>query len=124
MLPLLIAAAAACGPWHGQVSGYYTGEALSSGRLEPVETWIEPTPKGLAGRYVLHEPTRKVDGTLEALGDEDCTTALFRWTDVYGTGLLRLRFHPARRCFEGFWGDVVLNPSLTYTSCARAPVTS
>ena len=122
MLPLLVAAA--CGAWHGQVAGYYPGVVESSGQQQAIETWIEQTPAGLAGRYVLHEPGRDVPGTLEALGDDGCQVAVFRWRDVYGTGVLRLRFLPGRRCFEGEWGVIAVDPTLTYTSCARDPVTS
>ena len=117
-------ALAACGAWHGMAAGYYAGQVESSGQIQAVETWIERTPQGLAGRYVLKEPGRDVPGTLEPLGDEGCETALFRWTDLYGTGLLRLRFNLPQRCFEGAWGVTAINPALIYTSCARAPVTS
>ena len=63
-------------------------------------------------------------GTLEALGDDGCGVALFRWTDLYGTGIARLQFHLAERCFEGSWGRETLNPALIWRSCTEAAVTS
>ena len=122
MLPALLLAAA-CAGWHGQAIGHYRGEVESQGP-KAIDTWLVETPTGLAGTYILHEPTREVTGTLEALGDADCDVALFRWTDLYGTGIARLRFYPTRHCFEGSWGRAELNPQLTWRSCTEAPVTS
>ncbi len=122
MLPALLLAAA-CAGWHGAAPGHYVGEVESQGP-KAIDTWLEDTPAGLAGTYVLHEPTRDVPGTLEALGDEDCDVALFRWTDLYGSGTARLRFYPSRHCFEGSWGREQLNPLLTWRSCTEAGVTS
>ena len=118
-----LALAAACAGWHAGVTGDYLGTVESQGP-KAIDTAIIETPSGLAGSYVLHEPTREVPGTLEALGDEDCNVALFRWTDVYGTGIARLRFYPGAHCFEGSWGREQLNPVLTWKSCTRTPVTS
>ena len=115
--------AASCASWHGQVVGHYRGEVESQGP-KAIDTWLEETQAGLAGTYVLHEPTREVTGTLEALGDDDCNVALFRWTDLYGTGIARLRFDPTRHCFEGSWGRAQVNPQLTWRSCTESPVTS
>ena len=118
-----LALAAACAGWHGAAAGHYLGTVESQGP-KPIDTEIMDTPAGLSGTYVLHEPTRDVEGKLEPLGDEDCNVALFRWTDLYGTGLARLRFFPGYRCFEGSWGREQLNPALTWHSCTRTPVTS
>ena len=115
--------AAACAAWHGQAVGHYLGEVQSEGP-KAIDTWLEDTPAGLAGTYVLHEPTREVSGTLEALGDADCGVALFRWTDLYGSGIARLQFHLPQRCFEGSWGRAALNPALTWHSCTQTAVTS
>ena len=122
MLPALLLAAA-CAGWHGVVAGHYRGEVESQG-TKSVDTWIEETPAGLAGSYVLHERSRDVVGTLEALGEEGCNVGLFRWTDIYGAGVARLRFDPARRCFEGSWGRERVNPQLVWRSCGRSRVTS
>ena len=119
----VLALAAACAGWHASAAAHYAGEVQSEGP-KAIDTWLEDTPAGLAGTYVLHEPTRDVQGTLEALGDEDCNVSLFRWTDLYGTGTARLRFDPARHCFAGSWGRTSVNPVLTWISCTRAPVTS
>ena len=118
-----LALAAACAGWHPAAAGHYLGEVQSQGP-KIIDTWLEDTGAGLAGTYILHEPTRDVPGTLEALGDDDCNVALFRWTDLYGTGIARLRFHPAAHCFEGSWGKESLNPELTWHSCTQTPVTS
>jgi hypothetical protein len=116
--------AAACADWHGQVAGHYLGQVESQGP-KPVDTWIETAPGGaLGGSYTLHEERRDVTGTLDYLGDDGCDTALFRWTDLYGTGIARLRFHPERRCFEGAWGLDVVKDGLYWRSCAQAAVTS
>ena len=121
---MLLAAAAACAMWHGQVTGYYDGRVVSDGE-KSIETWLEVAPTGLlAGRYVLHEATRDVTGTLEAVGDEGCHTAIFRWTDVYGTGLARLTFDPERKCFDGAWGGNTIVPELVWHSCTPQRVTS
>ena len=121
---LLLAGAAACADWHGQAAGHYLGQVQSEGP-KAVDTWIEAAPGGaLTGSYVLHEPSRDVSGTLDYLGDDGCDTALFRWTDLYGTGTARLRFHPAQRCFEGEWGLDQVIPGLYWRSCAQAAVTS
>jgi len=115
---------AACADWHGAVAGHYLGTVESAGP-KAVDTWIEPAPDGgLAGSYVLHEPERDVQGRLEWLGDDGCDAGLFRWTDLYGTGIARLRFHPAQRCFEGEWGLDRLSAGLYWRSCAQAAVTS
>lgn len=116
--------AASCAAWHPTVAGHYLGTVESIGE-KAIDTWIEETPAGLlAGRYVLHEPGRDVPGTLEAVGDEGCDTAIFRWTDLYGTGLARLTFYPERKCFEGAWGHEVILPRLVWHSCTRERVTS
>jgi hypothetical protein len=123
MLPALLIAAA-CAAWHGGAAGHYLGEVQSQGP-KTIDTWLEETPDGLAGSYVLHEPGREVQGTLEALGDDaDCHVALFRWSDLYGTGIARLRFYPAQHCFEGSWGRETVNPALTWRSCTQTRVTS
>jgi hypothetical protein len=122
MLPVLLLVAA-CAGWHAEATGHYLGEVESQGP-KAIDTWLEETPGGLAGGYTLHEPERDVAGTLEALGDEDCDVALFRWTDLYGTGIARLRFYPAQHCFEGTWGKETLNPVLTWRSCTRNRMTS
>ena len=119
-----LALAAACAAWHPQVTGHYLGTVESLGE-RAIDTWIALTPEGrLQGHYVLHEPSRDVTGTLDAVGDEGCDTAVFRWTDVYGTGLARLRFYPDRHCFEGAWGRETINPALTWRSCTQERVTS
>ena len=123
MLPAVVLAAA-CAAWHPAVVGFYPGTVESVGQ-KPIDTWITETPEGqLQGHYVLHEPDRDVTGTLDAVGDDGCEVAVFRWTDVYGTGLARLHFFPERRCFEGAWGRLVINPTLTWHACTRERVTS
>ena len=118
------ALAAACAAWHPQAVGHYVGLVESVGE-KPIDTWITLAPDGrLEGHYVMHEPGRDVDGTLEPVGDDGCEAALFRWTDLYGTGVARLRFHLDRRCFEGSWGKAVINPALEWWSCTRERVTS
>lgn len=114
---------ASCVGWHGNAAGHYSGEVESMGP-KAIDTWLEETPNGLAGTYVLHEPTREVTGTLQALGDADCEVALFRWTDLYGTGVVRLRFYPAQHCFEGSWGAEQISPQLPWRSCTTTLVTS
>ena len=124
MLAALLLAAAACTDWHGQVVGHYLGQVESQGP-KAVDSWIEAAPGGaLTGSYVLHEPKRDVHGTLDYLGDDGCDAALFRWTDLYGTGIARLQFHLEQRCFEGEWGLDRLNAGLYWRSCAQAAVTS
>ena len=124
-----VAFAAACAAWHPQVVGWYPGTVMSAGE-KPIDTWIELGADGmLRGRYVLHEPGRDVEGTLEAAGgtaggDDGCEVAVFRWTDLYGTGLARLRFYPASRCFEGAWGVQTISPALEWRACVRERVTS
>ena len=116
---------AACAAWHPLASGYYDGTVSSSGLEQRIETWIEQAPDGrLQGRYVLHEPTRDVPGTLAPVGDDGCGTAVFRWTDLYGTGLSRLQFFPEQHCFDGYWGVQALDPSLFWHACTRERVTS
>ena len=122
MWPMLLLAAA-CGAWHGEATGHYLGEVESRGP-KAIDTWIEETDGGLAGSYVLHEESRDVPGTLEPLGDEGCDVALFRWTDLYGNGLARLRFYPTAHCFEGSWGVEQTDPRLIWRSCTRSRVTS
>ncbi|GAC1344444.1 MAG: hypothetical protein NVSMB18_22040 [Acetobacteraceae bacterium] len=122
MLAALVLAAT-CSAWHGLAAGHYVGEVQSEGP-KVIDTWLEATPAGLAGTYVLHEPGREVPGILEALGDEACEVALFRWTDLYGTGVARLHFYPAQHCFEGSWGRAQPSPTLTWHSCTQTPVTS
>ena len=123
VLPAVVLAAA-CAGWHPQVTGAYPGLVESDG-IKRIDTWIELAPDGrLQGRYTLHEPTRDVQGVLAPVGDEDCDVALFRWTDVYGTGMVRLRFDPDRHCFEGAWGQATVNPALVWNACTRERVTS
>ena len=122
-----LAIAAGCGAWQPQVTGYYEGTVESRGEKR-IETWIDITPEGrLQGHYILHEPTRKVHGTLDAVNGSasmPCETTIFTWTDLYGTGLARLRFHPERRCFDGAWGTQAIRAELTWQSCIRDRVTS
>ncbi len=120
---LTAVALAACAAWHAEVVGHYRGDVRSTG-AQSAETWIEETEKGLAGRFLLHENGRDVEGVLEPLGDEGCHIALFHWRDRYGEGQLRLQFFPARQCFEGYWGRERPDPALIYSSCPKAPVTS
>lgn len=123
-LPALLLAAA-CAGWHPDAVGFYPGTAMSSGRQQPIDTWIEESPDGrLRGRYVLHEPGRDVSGTLDAVADAGCETASFQWTDLYGTGRATLRFFPTAHCFEGAWGLDEPDPSLTWHACTRDKVTS
>ena len=123
MLPAL-ALAAACAAWHPAATGFYPGTVESQGE-KSIDTYIAIDPDGrLSGHYVLHEPTRDVPGTLDALGDTGCGTALFRWTDLYGTGLAELHFHPGRRCFEGAWGQQTINSALVWHACTQDRVTS
>ena len=103
--------------------GSISGEVESRGP-KAIDTWIEETSAGLAGHYVLHEPDRDVIGTLAPIGDESCDVALFRWTDLYGTGIARLHFLPDRRCFEGNWGREQPIAELPWHSCAEGRVTS
>ena len=119
-----ITVAAACAAWHPAAVGYYPGTVESVGE-KPIETWITEAPDGrLQGHYILHEPGREVQGTLDPVADDGCQAALFRWTDLYGTGLARLRFHPEHRCFEGAWGRLTINPTLVWHACTRDRVTS
>jgi hypothetical protein len=123
MLAALVVAAA-CGAWHPGVTGFYPGQVESMG-IKPIDTWIDETPEGtLQGHYVLHEPGRDVAGTLDAVGDEACNTAIFRWTDLYGSGLARLIFDPTHHCFEGAWGHLTINPALIWHACIKERVTS
>ena len=123
MLPALVLAAA-CAAWHPSVTGYYPGTVESDG-MKDIDTWITEDADGrLSGHYVLHEPTRDVPGTLAPLGDSDCHTATFQWTDLYGTGLAELQFYPARRCFEGAWGRETIVAQLVWHACTRDKVTS
>ena len=115
---------AACTAWHPAATGFYPGIVWSEGE-KPIDTWIEEAPDGrLQGRYTLHEPGRDVQGTLDPLGDESCNTAIFRWTDLYGSGLTRLTFDLARHCFDGAWGRLTINPTLIWHACLRERVTS
>ena len=127
MLPALAAATiltALCPGWHPAVTGFYPGIVQSDGE-KSIETWIELTPDGrLQGRYVLHEPKRDVPGVLAPVGDADCEVGMFRWTDLYGTGLAELHFYPERHCFEGAWGGDKINPGLVWHACIRERVTS
>ena len=122
MLPALLVAA--CATWHPAASGFYPGSVYSDG-IKPIDTWIEETADGrLQGHYVIHEPARDVSGTLDPVADESCNVAIFRWTDVYGSGLARLEFDPARHCFDGAWGRLSINPILVWHACVRERVTS
>ena len=123
MLAALLLAASTCAGWHADVVGSYLGEVESRGP-KAIDTVITETATGLAGTYVLHEETRDVTGTLEPLGDAGCEVALFKWTDIYGTGVARLRFHPAQRCFEGSWGLEEPRADLPWRSCVRTRMTS
>lgn len=114
-----LAIALACAAWYPAATGYYPGTVESDG-MKPIETWIEQAPDGrLQGRYTLHEPTRQVQGTLDPVGDDGCEVAVFRWTDIYGTGLARLRFDTGRHCFEGAWGRETILPQLVWHACTR-----
>ncbi len=116
--------AAACSAWHPAASGFFPGIVESVGP-KPIDTWIEEGADGrLQGRYLLHEPGRDVPGTLDPLGDETCGVAIFRWSDLYGSGLARLEFDVARHCFEGAWGHLTIQPTLVWHACARERVTS
>ena len=122
MLPALFLVAA-CAGWHADAIGFYRGEVESIGP-KAIDTWIEDSPTGLRGRYVLHERDHDVSGTLEALGDESCDVGLFQWTDIDGTGVARLRFFPDRHCFEGNWGREEPLAQLPWRSCVEGKVTS
>ena len=123
-LALVATLVAGCPDWHEAVVGHYLGQVESDGP-KAVDTMLTLTAKGtLVGRYVLHERTRDVYGTLAFVADEGCDVALFRWTDLYGTGIARLHFHPRRHCFDGAWGITTLNPALIWRSCAQGAVTS
>lgn len=123
MIGPVLVLVAACGAWHGAAAGSYGGEVESRG-MKSIDTWLEETPAGLSGRYVLHEESRDVTGTLDPLGDDGCEVAEFRWTDLYGSGIVRLKFNPATHCFEGTWGTAQPQPSLIWRSCTRPRVTS
>ena len=67
-----LALAAACAAWHGDAAGHYPGVVMSDG-MKLIDAWIEQAPDGrLRGRYVLHEPSREVAGTLDPVGDDGC----------------------------------------------------
>jgi hypothetical protein len=114
----------ACTAWHPAATGFYPGVVESTGPKN-IDTWIDETPDGrLAGHYVLHEETRDVQGTLDPVGDEDCDIAIFRWSDIYGSGLTRLTFDTTHHCFDGAWGRLTINPTLVWHACIRERVTS
>ena len=124
LLAALVLAAATCGAWHDPASGFYPGIVESNGPKH-IDTWIDQAPDGrLEGRYVLHEPNREVPGTLAPLGDESCNVAIFQWTDLYGSGLVRLEFDPDHHCFDGAWGGLAIEPNLVWHACIRNRVTS
>ena len=124
MLAAAVLLAAACGTWHADAAGHYVGMVESQGP-KVIDTTIDQAPDGrLEGRYVLHEPTRDVEGTLAPLGDAGCEVAQFQWTDLYGTGVAQLHFYPERHCFEGSWGMAAPTPALPWRSCTRERVTS
>ena len=119
-----LALAASCAAWHPAAAGFYPGVVESTGPKK-IDTWIDETPDGrLEGHYVLHEETRDVSGTLDPVGDEACNTAVFRWTDVYGSGLSRLTFDTVHHCFDGAWGRLTINPALIWHACLQDRVTS
>jgi hypothetical protein len=124
LIVLLLLAAASCADWHARAVGHYLGQVESQGP-KAVDTWLEAAPGGaLTGTYLLHEPKRDVQGSLDYLSDDGCGAALFQWHDLYGTGIARLRFDLERRCFEGEWGQDQLRAGLYWRSCAQAAVTS
>ena len=124
LLPTLLVAAACASGWHEAVTGHYDGW-VQSNNLMTVETWIEVAPDGrLSGRYLLHETGRDVPGVLEPAADGNCQEAWFRWTDLYGSGTVRLQFYPDRHCFEGVWGAGLEVPTLPWTTCDKPPAVS
>ena len=124
MLPALLIAASCAAGWHEAATGHYDGWVQSTNTLS-VETWIETAPDGrLSGRYVLHEANRDVPGTLSPAADGACNEAWFRWSDLYGTGTVHLRFDPDRHCFEGVWGTALEIPTLPWTTCDKPPQVS
>ena len=107
------------------MTGAYSGSVVNSGQEQAFDATFELAEDGrLRGRYVLHEPGRDVPGTLTTMVDEDCETTMFRWTDVYGSGVARLTFYPKQHCFDGHWGVTAPEPHLFWRACARSRVTS
>ena len=63
--------------------------------------------KTLAGEYTFADGETDSQGTLKEIPDNDGDplTATLRWTDPYGTGLLKIRFDADYKSFEGKWGS-------------------
>jgi hypothetical protein len=101
--------------WTTEAVGTYRGrvlEGMSETRPEwsddPITTVIVRNAQGkLAGMYsVVHPLYGRYTGVLEQVSVEPNQSAILRWTDMFGSGTVRMEYNIKTQSFNGEWDGV------------------
>lgn len=111
LLCLLAGPAHALDACYADVTGPWIGPVRNEGAIQELTTEFTLAPDGRPeGRYhvTAEEP---FDGTLTEFEETAPCEGDFTWTDRYGSGIVHIRFLPARGRFYGTWGLDVPAPA-------------
>lgn len=104
----------------GGFTGQYIGSLRSSGQDSLARTTLELAPdQSLRGRYSFTDDDGGVvSGTLDACRVEGLTVTC-RWSDLYGSGTLRMDFDASRCSFKGRWNTGAPSETSPYWNGSR-----
>lgn len=86
----------------------YRGTIESGDGTIPITTdFFESENESVGGTYILNETDGDTEGSLELYGKESDEVYVFIWTDVYGSGYVRMLFSSDRKSFTAYWGDTL-----------------
>lgn len=88
-----------------QIKPYYRSQILNGTEMQPGETLFMVDDLKITGVYSISEENNVVGGTLQPCQALEQHTLQCRWTDIYGSGYLTMRFSKDYESFQGFWGS-------------------
>ena len=89
----------------GPLPGAYQGQVYNADNLDPVLTvFFRDAGNRWRGTYAVGEDEGFEAGTLDECRWDADYLLRCRWTDKYGSGVVRMLFAADYRSFRGFWG--------------------
>jgi len=89
----------------GPLPGAYQGQVYNADNLDPVLTvFFRDASDRWRGTYAVGENEGFEAGTLDECHWDADYLLRCRWTDKYGSGVVRMLFAADYRSFRGFWG--------------------
>lgn len=89
----------------GPLPGAYQGQVYNADNLDPVLTvFFRDAGDRWRGTYAVGEDEGFEAGTLDECRWDADYLLRCRWTDKYGSGVVRMLFAADYRSFRGFWG--------------------